>query len=211
MAWASKKVSTRLLLRNWMIVYAGNLAGSMCMVAMILLSGYHLGGHGQTGVNMVSIAVQKCSHEPVQAFVLGILCNILVCLAVWLSFSAATTTGKILSVIFPHQRLCGSRLLTLRGQYVLHTCRHGSSGQRHPGCDAGRCRPPTFTADRATCIVVQSASGNFRQYSGWGRTGGVGILVRVPAWKQGSGPITIGCVISGIIQTQPCYEERSLS
>lgn len=101
MAWASKKVSTRLLLRNWMIVYAGNLAGSMCMVAMILLSGYHLGGHGQTGVNMVSIAVQKCSHEPVQAFVLGILCNILVCLAVWLSFSAATTTGKILSVIFP--------------------------------------------------------------------------------------------------------------
>jgi formate transporter len=101
MAWASRRISTLSLLRNWAIVYAGNLVGALATAALVVASGQYAFGAGSVGLNALAIADAKCSLGFVQAFVLGILCNALVCLAVWLCFSARSTTDKILSILFP--------------------------------------------------------------------------------------------------------------
>jgi formate/nitrite transporter len=101
MAWANKKVSTRMLLRNWVIVYLGNFAGSLGTAGMIYLSGHYKYGGGAIGTAALSIANAKTSLEFVPALFLGVLCNALVCLAVWMTYSARSTTDKILSIIFP--------------------------------------------------------------------------------------------------------------
>ncbi len=101
MAWASGKVSTRALLRNWGIVYAGNFAGSIGTAVLVLLSKQYTFGGGAVGKTVLSIATAKMQYGFVQAVALGILCNGLVCLAVWLTYSARSTTDKILAIIFP--------------------------------------------------------------------------------------------------------------
>jgi formate transporter FocA len=101
MAWASRKVSTGRLLRNWGIVYAGNLAGALLTAVLIALSGQYRFGNGAVGANALNIAAAKVGLGFVQAVVLGMLCNALVCLSVWLTLSARTVTDKVLAVIFP--------------------------------------------------------------------------------------------------------------
>ncbi|MCB2193351.1 MAG: formate transporter FocA [Deltaproteobacteria bacterium] len=101
MAWASRRVSTARLLRNWGLVYLGNFAGALATAFLVWLSGQYLFGSGAVGRVLLDAALLKCSHGFFQALALGALCNVLVCLAIWLCFSARTTTDKILSVIFP--------------------------------------------------------------------------------------------------------------
>lgn len=101
MAWASHKVSTALMLRNWAIVYAGNFVGALLTAGLMYLSGQFAFGKGAVGAAVLSIANAKVSLDFVQAVVLGILCNALVCLAVWLSFSARTTIDRVVSVVLP--------------------------------------------------------------------------------------------------------------
>jgi len=101
MAWANKRISTYSVLRNWGIVYLGNFAGAIMTVIVVVLSGQYTFGSGAVGLNALNIAQAKVGYGFVQAIFLGSLCNMLVCLAVWLVFSARTTTDKILSIIFP--------------------------------------------------------------------------------------------------------------
>ena len=101
MAWAGGKVSLAKMLRNWLIVYAGNFVGALVTAYMMFLSGQYLFGSGAVGENALDIALTKVSLGFLQAVVLGIFCNALVCLAVWLCMSARTTTDKILAIIFP--------------------------------------------------------------------------------------------------------------
>lgn len=101
MAWASGKVSTRSLLRNWAIVYVGNIVGSILTAGLMFLSTQYTFGSGAIGSAALSIANGKTSLEFVPALALGIMCNALVCLAVWLAFSARTTTDKILAIVPP--------------------------------------------------------------------------------------------------------------
>jgi formate transporter FocA len=101
MAWASRGVSTRLLLRNWLIVYVGNFAGALATAALVFLSGQFAFGKGDVGLTALDIAHAKVQIAPLQAVALGMLCNALVCLAVWLSYSARSTTDRILSIVPP--------------------------------------------------------------------------------------------------------------
>ncbi len=101
MAWAGKKVSTKALLRNWGIVYVGNFIGSLVIVGLIFASKQYLGANGEIGATALKIANGKVAFGFWQALSLGILCNILVCLAVWLTFSARSTVDKIAAIIFP--------------------------------------------------------------------------------------------------------------
>jgi formate transporter FocA len=101
MAWASGRVSTGKLLRNWGIVYVGNFVGATLTALLMFFSRQYTFGGGAVGLNALNIASAKTSLAPVQAIVLGVMCNVLVCLAVWLAFSARTTTDKILSILFP--------------------------------------------------------------------------------------------------------------
>lgn len=101
MAWASGKITTRALLRNWGIVYIGNFIGSVGTAVLIFLSKQHTFGKGDVGAYMLTIANNKVALDFFQALVLGILCNALVCMAVWLTFSARSTTDKIAAILFP--------------------------------------------------------------------------------------------------------------
>jgi formate/nitrite transporter len=101
MAWASGKVTTRGLLRNWAIVYFGNFIGAIGTVILMVFTKQYTFGSDSVGIAALKIAIAKCNLEFVQAVALGILCNGLVCLAVWLTFSARTTLDKIAAIIFP--------------------------------------------------------------------------------------------------------------
>ena len=101
MAWASRKVTTGKLLRNWVIVYVGNFIGAILTAYGIYLSGQFAFGQGAVGLQALTIANAKVGLGFTQAIVLGIFCNALVCMAVWLCMSARTTTDRILSVLFP--------------------------------------------------------------------------------------------------------------
>lgn len=101
MAWASRKITTGAVLRNWIIVYIGNLVGSLGTVVLMFLSKQHTFSGGAVGVTMLTIANNKVQLDFVQAVALGILCNGLVCLAVWLTFGARSTVDKIVAILFP--------------------------------------------------------------------------------------------------------------
>jgi len=101
MAWASRKVSTGRLLRNWGVVYVGNFIGALITVGLIYFSQAWSDDQFLVGANALKIAQAKVGLGFVEALTLGILCNALVCLAVWLCYSARTTSDKILSILFP--------------------------------------------------------------------------------------------------------------
>jgi formate/nitrite transporter len=101
MAWASGKVSTGTMLRNWAVVYAGNLLGSLGLVVLIFLS-HHLDmNDGRVGMSVLNTAVGKIRPDVTTLFVKGILCNVLVCAAVWLAYAGRSVTDKIVAVILP--------------------------------------------------------------------------------------------------------------
>ncbi len=101
MAWANKKVTTYALMRNWVIVYLGNFIGSVGTAALLFYSGQYKFGGGAVGQTALSIANTKVHLGFIQAIALGILCNALVCLAVWMTYSARSTIDKIAAIIFP--------------------------------------------------------------------------------------------------------------
>lgn len=101
MAWASKKVTNAALLRNWLVVYLGNFVGSVATAAMVFATGQYIFGGGAVGHTALALAVDKVNLGFGQAIALGILCNALVCLAVWLTYSARSTVDRIVAIIFP--------------------------------------------------------------------------------------------------------------
>jgi len=101
MAWAGRRVSTARLLRNWGLVYLGNAIGSVATAALVFVAGHHTFGGAQVGAAALAIAEAKCQLGFVQAIALGVLCNTLVCLAVWLSFSARTTVDRVVAIVPP--------------------------------------------------------------------------------------------------------------
>jgi formate/nitrite transporter len=100
MAWASGRVTTQQVLRNWGWVYLGNLVGAVGTAVLVWLAGVHSMSDGAVGETMVQIARSKIALDPVSAVARGILCNVLVCLAVWLCMGARSVTDKILATVF---------------------------------------------------------------------------------------------------------------
>ncbi|NOS76606.1 MAG: formate/nitrite transporter family protein [Nitrospira sp.] len=101
MAWAVGCVQTSQVIKNWVWVYFGNLLGALGTVALVLLAGVPAIGDGAVGDTLVRIARSKVALDPVSAVARGILCNVLVCLAVWLCMAARSVADKILAIIFP--------------------------------------------------------------------------------------------------------------
>ncbi|KGK08676.1 formate transporter FocA [Vibrio navarrensis] len=100
-ARASGKISWRVLFKNWMVVYVGNLVGAIWLVACMLTTKQYMFDHGQVGLNAMAISQHKLHHGFFQAVALGIMCNVLVCIAVWMTFSGRTLTDKITVMILP--------------------------------------------------------------------------------------------------------------
>jgi formate transporter len=101
MAWASGKVSTRTMLRNWTIVWFGNFFGSLGLVVLVFYS-HHLDmNDGRIGLSVLNTAAGKIRPDMVTLFFKGILCNVLVCAAVWLAYAGRSVTDKMVAVILP--------------------------------------------------------------------------------------------------------------
>lgn len=101
MAWADQKISTLELARDWVIVFFGNFIGAVGLAVMVFLSNHAAMNDGQVGETYVKIAAAKCSMPFLQAFFKGVLCNALVCLAVWLAMAGRSVTDKIMAIVFP--------------------------------------------------------------------------------------------------------------
>ncbi|HUO91077.1 MAG TPA: formate/nitrite transporter family protein [Rhizomicrobium sp.] len=98
MGWVDGLVTTRALLRNWLIVFFANLVGALTLCLLAWMAGLHLGA---LGAMAAKIAAMKLTLSPTEMLARGILCNALVCLAVWLSFGAHDVASKILAIIPP--------------------------------------------------------------------------------------------------------------
>jgi len=101
MAWANRKVSTRALLANWAIVFCGNFVGAMLTAALMFYSTQYTFGGGAIGLAALYAANGKTSLDFVPAFALGIMCNALVCLAVWMGYGARTSIDRIAVIVPP--------------------------------------------------------------------------------------------------------------
>jgi formate/nitrite transporter len=101
MAWASGKISTREVIRNWLIVYCGNLVGALGLVTLVLLSHHPDMNGGRIGLSILSTAVGKISPDVVTLFFKGVLCNLLVCLGVWIAYAGRSVTDKVVGLILP--------------------------------------------------------------------------------------------------------------
>jgi formate/nitrite transporter len=98
MAWVDRKVTTRALLRNWLFAFTGNLAGALLIAALMWGSGLLAGAPGETARK---IAAAKISIGFPEAVIRAILCNMMVCLAVWLTVAARSVADKILAILLP--------------------------------------------------------------------------------------------------------------
>jgi formate/nitrite transporter len=100
-AFASGRISARALLRAWGLVYAGNIVGAIGTAVLVFLSGHYGFGGAAVGKAALAIASAKAAVPTVPLFCLAVLCNVLVCLAVWMSFGARSTAGKVMVIIPP--------------------------------------------------------------------------------------------------------------
>ena len=100
-AWASGKVRTRDVLVNWILALTGNIAGAFLAAALMFLTTQYTFGNGAVGLTALATANAKTSLAFVPALTLGIMCNALVCLAVWMCFAARTTVDRIFTAIPP--------------------------------------------------------------------------------------------------------------
>lgn len=101
MAWASGRLTVRQMLRVWTLVWLGNFVGALGTALLVFLSGQYGFGHGAVGATALYLATAKSGLPVMQAFFLGILCNVLVCLAVWLALGARSVGDKILAIVLP--------------------------------------------------------------------------------------------------------------
>lgn len=100
-ACASRRITLSALLRAWSLVYVGNIAGAVATAGLMYLAGQHGFAGGAVGKTALDVASAKAALPTVQLFFLAVLCNVLVCLAVWMSFGARSTTDKILVIVPP--------------------------------------------------------------------------------------------------------------
>ncbi len=100
-ASASGRIGLRALLRAWALVYVGNIIGALGTAALVFLAGFHGFNAGAVGETALEIAAAKAALPTVPLFFLAVLCNVLVCLAVWMSFAARSTTDKVVIIIPP--------------------------------------------------------------------------------------------------------------
>src|SRR5688500_16665602 len=101
MAWASRQIDTRDVFRNWLLVYFGNVIGCLGTVLFVAVANTAQLGGGAVGETAVLIARAKIDLSTMEAFARGLLCNALVCLAIWLAMGGRTVADKILAILFP--------------------------------------------------------------------------------------------------------------
>lgn len=101
MGKATGRLNFGQITRNWTMVYFGNFAGSLLFAGLVYAGGVMDGGGGAVGLSAMYIAKAKLGHTFGQAIILGILCNLVVCLTYWMTLASRDATGKMLACVFP--------------------------------------------------------------------------------------------------------------
>ncbi len=101
MAWADGQISSREVLRNWVLVCAANLVGTTGLALMVYLSGHTHANGGAIGTTVLKIALAKQNLVWHEAFFKGVLCNVLVCMAVWMAMAGRSVMDKVMAIVFP--------------------------------------------------------------------------------------------------------------
>jgi formate/nitrite transporter len=101
MAWADGQITSRELLRNWLWVCAANFVGTTCLALLVYLSGHTHGNGGAIGLTVLKMALAKQNLLWHEAFLKGVLCNVLVCMAVWMSMAGRSVMDKVIAIVFP--------------------------------------------------------------------------------------------------------------
>lgn len=101
MAWAGRRISTAALLRNWATVFFGNAIGALGLAGLVALSGHIAQNHAEVAAEYVRVAQAKGDLSFVEAFARAVLCNALVCMAVWMATAGRSVTDKIVAIVFP--------------------------------------------------------------------------------------------------------------
>jgi formate transporter len=101
MAWAEGRISSGEVLRNWAIVAAANFAGAAGLALIVYLSGHWQMNGGAVGATYLKIAAAKAALPAWRAFFLGVLCNVLVCMAVWMAMAGRSVVDKAVAIVFP--------------------------------------------------------------------------------------------------------------
>jgi formate transporter len=171
MAWADGKIRGRELLRNWVIVYIGNFIGSTATGVLVVLSGVLDLNGGAVGGTAASIASTKLELGLVEAFFRGILCNVLVCLAVWLSFAGRSVIDKVAAIVFPITAFVGAGFEhSVANMYVIPVAmlaglRPGRRPVRTSGeaVETGVTRAPQISRPQGV-VAACLASSRFRSF-----------------------------------------------
>lgn len=101
MAWAVRKISTTELMRSWAVVLFGNAIGAGGLAVLVFLSDHHALNNGAVAAQYLQVAAAKTQLPPITAFFSGVLCNALVCVAVWMAFAGRSVADKAVAIIFP--------------------------------------------------------------------------------------------------------------
>jgi formate/nitrite transporter len=101
MAWANRQISGSEVARNWTIVWVGNLIGALGLVFLLWMCHFQDLNGGNVGAGMVKLAVSKMAPDGITIFFKGVMCNILVCLGVWLAYAGRSVADKIVGMILP--------------------------------------------------------------------------------------------------------------
>ena len=101
MAWADGQITSREVLRNWVLVCAANLVGTTGLALLVYLSGHTHANGGAIGATVLKIALAKQNLPWHEAFFKGVLCNVLVCMAVWMAMAGRSVVDKVLAIVFP--------------------------------------------------------------------------------------------------------------
>lgn len=134
-AKASRKIGWGALFKNWVLVWVGNLVGALVVVALVYFAQVWAMNGGAVGETMVSVAAGKVSPDWVTLFFKGVMCNILVCLAVWIGFASRTVVDKVIGIILPISAFvacgfehCVANMFFLPMALVLNTMGVGDPG-----------------------------------------------------------------------------------
>src|SRR6185369_741511 len=101
MAWAERKVTTGAVLRNWAIVCTANFAGALGPAGLVFLSGHPANDGGAVAATYMKLAAAKTALPWTKAFFSGVMCNVLVCTAVWVALAGHSVTDKLLAIVLP--------------------------------------------------------------------------------------------------------------
>lgn len=135
MAWFQGQIKSWEIAKNWVIIWVGNLIGALTLVFLVYMSHHYAMNKGGVGNAVITLAISKLTPDFITIFFKAILCNILVCLGMWMSYAGRTVSDKMLGLVLPVTAFiaagfehCIANMYLLPLAYVLVQAGHAPAG-----------------------------------------------------------------------------------